>query len=473
MISGLKPYSEYKPSGLDWVGEIPAHWGLQRAKYFFREVDERSKTGKEELLSVSHYTGVTPRSQKSVTMFLAKSNVGHKICRPDDLVINTMWAWMAALGVSRTTGIVSPAYGVYRPLAPDRFLPRFADLLLRIPEYAAEYQRCSTGVNSSRLRLYPEQFLRICVLLPTLEEQSAIVRFFRHENQKIDIFIRGKQRLIELLNEQRQAVIRRTVTRGLDSSAALKTSGVFWMGDIPEHWKTWRISRLAKIGNGSTPSRGKPEYWNGGRYPWLNSSHVNRGLIDSADQFVTATALRECHLPRVPANSVLIAITGQGKTRGMAAILTIEATINQHLAYITANPSIITPPFLQLALTAAYAPLRALSQDSGSTKGALTCEDLKRFKIPVPDLTEQQLLVEATERDTANIRIAIACIEREISLAREYRMRLMADIVTGKLDVREAAARLPDVPTVAEPSPDVDAREGDILEGPDVEANHE
>src|ERR1017187_4564092 len=101
MIADLKPYPEYKESGLPWLGRLPGHWGHLRAKYLFREVDERSATGREELLSVSHLTGVTPRSQKTITMFLAKSNVGHKICRPGDAVINTMWAWMGALGVTQ------------------------------------------------------------------------------------------------------------------------------------------------------------------------------------------------------------------------------------------------------------------------------------------------------------------------------------------------------------------------------------
>src|ERR1700680_2224022 len=113
MIADLKPFVEQKESGLDWLGTIPRHWQIRRAKFLFREVDERSATGKEELLSVSHLTGVTPRSQKNITMFLAKSNVGHKICRPGDAVINTMWAWMGALGVSKRAGIVSPAYAVY------------------------------------------------------------------------------------------------------------------------------------------------------------------------------------------------------------------------------------------------------------------------------------------------------------------------------------------------------------------------
>ena len=112
-----RPYPTYKPSGVEWLGDVPGHWNVQPAKWYFREVDERSETGSEELLSVSHITGVTPRSEKIVTMFRAQSNVGHKLCRPGDLVVNTMWAWMAALGVTKQVGIVSPSYAVY-PATP-------------------------------------------------------------------------------------------------------------------------------------------------------------------------------------------------------------------------------------------------------------------------------------------------------------------------------------------------------------------
>ena len=225
MIAGLGPYAAYANSGQDWLGSVPAHWSALRAKCLFREVDERSKTGKEELLSVSHLTGVTPRRLKTVTMFLAESNVGHKVCQPEDLVINTLWAWMGALGVTRHTGIVSPAYGVYRPIAGSGILPAYANHLLRAPMYAAEYQRRSTGVNSSRLRLYPEQFLRIPVLVPPMVEQAVIVRFLDWVNGRLERAIRAKRKVIALLNEQKQAIIHRAVTRGLHPSVSLKPSG--------------------------------------------------------------------------------------------------------------------------------------------------------------------------------------------------------------------------------------------------------
>ncbi len=148
---GLDPNVRLKPSGVAWLGDVPEHWEVRRAKYLYREVDHRTATGAEELLSVSHITGVTPRSQKNVTMFMAESYVGHKACREGDLVINTMWAWMGALGVARQSGIVSPGYAVYRPLRDSALRPDYADLVLRTKPYLAEYVRSSTGIRSPGL----------------------------------------------------------------------------------------------------------------------------------------------------------------------------------------------------------------------------------------------------------------------------------------------------------------------------------
>jgi type I restriction enzyme S subunit len=172
MIRDLKPYPAYKDSGVPWLQNMPEHWGEKRAKYFFREVEERSIAGKEELLSVSHLTGVTPRSQKNVTMFLAESTVGHKLCQSGDVVVNTMWAWMGALGVAKQAGLVSPSYAVYRQRRPAVFQPELLDELLRTPPWVSEYICRSTGITTSRLRLYPEQFLQIPIPCPPLQEQQ-------------------------------------------------------------------------------------------------------------------------------------------------------------------------------------------------------------------------------------------------------------------------------------------------------------
>jgi type I restriction enzyme S subunit len=213
---GLDPNVRLRSSGVEWLREVPEHWEVWSAKYFFREVDERSVTGTEELLSVSHITGVTPRSQKSVTMFMASSYVDHKVCRRGDLVINTMWAWMAALGVARHTGIVSPSYAVYRPLRPLKLLSDYADLLLRTRPYVSEYICRSTGIRSSRLRLYPEQFLRMKLVCPPTGEQQAILDSVRTESESAERAIVGAQREIDLLREFWIRLIADVITGKLD-----------------------------------------------------------------------------------------------------------------------------------------------------------------------------------------------------------------------------------------------------------------
>lgn len=213
---GLDPDVRLKPSGVEWLEDIPQHWQVKRAKYYLREVNERSLTGEEELLSVSHITGVTPRSQKSVTMFMASSYAGHKLCRPGDLAVNTMWIWMGALGIAKQAGIVSPSYSVYRLLSKGDFVPDFLDYLLRTKPYVSEYVSRSTGIRSSRLRVYPEDFLKIPLIRPPYGEQICIVEAIQQQTERINKAIAQTQRQMDLIREYRTRLIADVVTGKLD-----------------------------------------------------------------------------------------------------------------------------------------------------------------------------------------------------------------------------------------------------------------
>jgi type I restriction enzyme S subunit len=202
-VEDVNPNVRRKSAPIEGMGPVPEHWQTIPARYVFREIDERSSTDHEELLSVSHLTGVTPRSEKNITMFMASSYVGHKVCRKGDLVINTMWAWAGALGIARQTGLVSPSYAVYRQVQPARLVPEYADHLLRTRPYVNEYVRRSTGITASRLRLYPDQFLNIGLVCPPLHEQVAILERVRDESAQIDRAIHIAQREIELIREFR------------------------------------------------------------------------------------------------------------------------------------------------------------------------------------------------------------------------------------------------------------------------------
>ncbi|MBA3037272.1 MAG: restriction endonuclease subunit S [Desulfobacterium sp.] len=411
MIEGLKPYAEYKNTGQDWLGELPAHWGLRRAKYLFREIDERSQTGKEELMSVSHLTGVTPRSQKSVTMFLAESNVGYKVCQMDDVVINTMWAWMAALGVARQTGIVSPAYGVYHPLAVDCFLPRYADLLLRTPTYAAEYQRRSTGVNSSRLRLYPENFLRIPLIYPPTEEQAAIVRFLDHANRKIDLFIRSKRRLIGLLNEQKQVIINHAVTKGLDPDVPMKNSGVMRLGRVPEHWQLKRLKFICRFAYGDS----------------LSAENRNDGdvFVFGSNGIVGKHSEANTNAPCI--------IVGRKGSYGKVNYSYFSGFAIDTTYFIDKTQTDSELRWLYYALQCLG--LDTISQDTcipGLSRESAYCNTLPYIKK-----NEQLAIASFLDRETAKLDALIATTRDAIALLREFRTRLIFDVVTGKLDVRD------------------------------------
>ena len=211
---GLDPNVPLRDSGIPWLGKMPAHWESERARWLFSERDERSNTGEEDLLTVSHLTGVTLRSEKDVKMFEAAIKAGYKICLPGDLVINTMWAWMGAMGVSSLVGIVSPAYNVYEPRA--RLDPSYVDALVRLSAFAQEVTRYSKGVWSSRLRLYPEGFFAVSLPVPPLSEQREIVAHIANETCKLDELRDATERTAVLLKERREALISAAVTGQID-----------------------------------------------------------------------------------------------------------------------------------------------------------------------------------------------------------------------------------------------------------------
>ena len=438
----LERYPAYKPSGVEWLGDVPEHWSIRRLRSILTGGNVRNRP-RLPLLSVVRERGVILRdvaNRDENHNFIPDDLTNYKVVTSGQFAMNKMKAWQGSYGVSQHDGIVSPAYFVFDLQDVDG---AFFHMAIRSRAYVPFFGQASDGVRIGQWDLSQSRMREIPFVLPPLPVQRTIVRYLDYVDRCIRRYVDAKRKLITLLEEERQAVVNRAVTRGLDPNVRLKPSGIEWLGDVPEHWEVLRVGRFSKIGNGSTPSRGNAAYWTDGVHPWLNSSSVNQGVITRADQFVTDLALRECHLPRLHPGSVLVGITGQGKTRGMAAVLSIDATINQHMAFITPDMTRVSSHYLQMCLTAAYSELRAISDDSGSTKGALTCEDIKRFMVVLPPREEQERLVSEVRRELAGVDAAIDRARRQVELVEEYRTRLIADVVTGKLDVREAAEHLP------------------------------
>lgn len=217
-----------------------------------------------------------------------------------------------------------------------------------------------------------------------------------------------------------------------------KDSGADWLSEVPAHWEVSPLKYVARVGNGSTPSREQPEYWTGGTYPWLNSSVVNQESVTESDQFVTELALNECHLPKILPPAVLIGITGQGRTRGMASTLMIEATISQHVAYVQPNSSRASVGWIRRVVDANYNHLRDESEAGGSTKGAITCEQISALKVPLPPPLEQRAITAFLDRETAKVDALVAEQQRLIELLKGKRQTVISHAVTKGLN--------PDVP---------------------------
>lgn len=211
VTKGIRPNRPMKDSGVEWLKEIPDDWTMERGKGLFHEVDLRSVDGSEELLTVSQYTGITPRSQKNVNMFEAETLEGYKICEVGDIAANTMWLWAGAIGVSNYHGVISPSYNIYRQKGGS-YDPSYLDYLLRTVPLVQHYESLSTGIRASRLRLYPQQFLCIRFPVPSLEEQVEIVCYLREKTSEMDLLISKKQQYLEEIEAYKKSLIFEYVT---------------------------------------------------------------------------------------------------------------------------------------------------------------------------------------------------------------------------------------------------------------------
>ena len=334
-------------------------------------------------------------------------------------------AWVAEFPGRSTTELL-----VMHPVDAE---PRFLRYVLLWRDFVDAVDASTFG---SRMPRAEWEFIgNMSVPVPERSRQCLIADYLDRETARLDALIAAKEHAFGLLTDKHRALIACAVTRGLDPDAPLRDSGIPWLGEIPTHWGIWKLGHFASVGNGSTPSRGNGEYWIDGTIPWLNSSVVNQYEATKADQFVTHIALRECHLPLVKSGSVLVAITGQGKTRGRAVVLSFDATINQHLAYVSPDPLWLDPWFLRWTLFSAYEFLRSISDDAGGTKGALTCEDVANVRVPVPPMDEQRAIVAHIANETSKLNKLRTSTEKTMALLKERRTALVSAAVTGLIDL--------------------------------------
>lgn len=433
MIADLQPYAEYKSSDLPWIGHAPAHWAVRPLRTLIRQRNERNRPDLP-LLSVARERGVFIRS-------LSDDNENHNVIPEDltnykvapvgSLVINKMKAWQGSMGIAPVDGIVSPAYYVYDFAIGNR---AYGQALLRSKPYVAHFARASDGVRVGQWDLTIAAMRAIPVLVPPSEEQAAIVRFLNWANGRLERAIRAKRKVIALLNEQKQAIIHRAVTRGLDPTVPLKPSGIPWLGEIPQHWELRRSKYLFREVDDRSASGAETHLSMSQKFGLIPNSEIEaRRLVSDSYAGAKLCDVGDLVLNRLKAHLGVFALASQ------PGLVSPDYTVLRPIVDLE-------PSYFEAVYRSPACRTELRQRAKGIVQGfwRLYTDDFYDIRVPVPPTAEQAAIMGALRSRLTEVNGSIDELEREIELLREYQTRLTADIVTGQLDVREAAARLPD-----------------------------
>jgi len=449
----LKRYPEYRDSGTDWIGRIPAHWNCLPNRAIFQERIDKNHPD-EPLLSVTIGQGVVPQreflkdSSKRDSSNQDKRN--YKLVLPNDIAYNKMRAWQGALGASQIRGIVSPAYVVVS-FRKERDNPTYFHYLMRTPTYAKEAERWSYGISSDQWSLRSEDFKRIYVPAPPGDEQNHIGHFLKWMHHQIHQLIRSKRREIELLNAQKQAVI--------DSELAAQ--------NVRNGWECTRLKYVAAVHTGVTLGkryRDTPLF----AYPYLRVANVQNGFLDLGTIKTVEVPEAEARACTLQPGDVLMTEGGDIDKLGRGSVWRgeIPNCLHQnHVFAVRTAQERLNSDFLVLLMTSRYGRTYFQSTAKKTTNLASTNQTtIRNFPLLLPPIDQQAELVRSVSLRSSDLEMAIRRAAREIELIREHRTRLIIDVVMGKLDVRGNKVPQIDLEQAAENSGSDETGEVEMLE---------
>jgi type I restriction enzyme S subunit len=475
MISGLKPYPKCKDSGVPWVGQVPEHWQIAAVRHRYSQclgkmLDSKRITGNNSLPYLRNTDVQWDRIniERLPRMDIQRSEYDRFTVREGDLLVcegGEVGRCATWSGDNDVCGFQKALHRL-RPLKASHDLPRFMYYALRA---ATECSAFDDGHVSTIAHLTGNKLRAHRFPFPPFDEQAAVVRFLDCADRRIRRFIRVRQKLIKLLEEQKQAIIHRAVTRGLDPSVRLKPSGVDWLGDVPEHWEVRPLRALCRVVGrigyrGYTQADIVPS--GVGAVSLSPSNIIGNELQIHNNTYISWAKYEESPEIKVRAGDIVFVKTGS-TTGKVALVIRVQEpmTINPQLVVLKDADG--SSEFLTLALSSVYVQTQVKVSVIGGSTPTITQAKIGAFQVAWPSLSEQRKIVDRVKREGSRILATTSRASHEIELLREFRTRLIADVVTGKIDVREASARLPeeveepDLPDETETEDDTDAVDTD------------
>ena len=438
-------YPKYKDSGVQWLGQIPAHWRVSRLGFECQTlVPMRDKP--------QHLDGAIPwiRIEDFDGKFVSRSKSGQGVSQDTANAMNlkilptgtVLCSCSCSMGATAIVAEPMVTNQTFIGIVPSQ---RFSsDYLYYFFNAAAAYLD-SIGTGAIQSYLSRDDFRRLRVPQPPSLEQTQLAAFLDCETAKIDALVAEQRRLLELLQEKRQAAISHAVTKGLNPHAPMKHSGIEWLGEVPAHWEITRVKWIARMESGHTPDKQKAEYWENGDIPWVSLNDT--GYLKDHD-YVSDTAYRITALGLENSSARLlpprVVVFSRDATIGRCAITARSMAVSQHfIAWVCGEK--IVPEYLLLRLRSMTQELDRLT--AGATVKTIGMPDVRTMVSPVPPLEEQQEIVTRVSQATAEIDALIVQSQHATQLLQERRTALISAAVTGQIDVRQTGS--PPSPTAA------------------------
>ncbi|MEI7676417.1 MAG: restriction endonuclease subunit S [Bacteroidales bacterium] len=435
-MNNHKPYTKYKPSGIAWLGDIPEHWDTMRLKYIFQIQKRIADELGYDVLSITH-NGIKIKDISSGAGQLAMDYSKYQRIYSGEFGMNHMDLLTGYVDISKFDGVTSPDYRVFSLIehnSDKEYLLRLLQLCYKQKIFYAEGQGAA---QFGRWRMPSDNFKNFQFPIPSKKEQTAIANFIDYKLAKIDRFIRKKKQLIKLLNEQKASIINQAVTKGLDPNAKMKPSGIEWLGDIPEHWEIVKLSGVCDFVRGNSSFK-KDELLSNGKFVALQYGKTYK--VDEVNEeyqfYINDEFYKDSQT--VDFGDVIIISTSETiEDLGHSVFynrLDLGLLGGEQILLRPKN-DVVNGKYLCYSSKIFANELK--KHATGVKVYRFNINDLKTIYTPIPSIEEQLQIVGYIEKETAKLNQTITTIEKEIALVEEYKTALIAEAVTGKIDVRD------------------------------------